>query len=117
MESLAVYRKTARSRAQRTAQARHQRREKAWEAARKAASFLKARYGATRVVVFGSLTQADRFHLRSDIDLAAWGVRVDDYFDAVAKMLDIGGDIEINLVAAEKCRPYLLKAIEQGTEV
>ncbi len=34
MESLAVYRQTARERARRTAQARRQRREKAWEVPR-----------------------------------------------------------------------------------
>ncbi|OGO47037.1 MAG: hypothetical protein A2W37_09955 [Chloroflexi bacterium RBG_16_63_12] len=117
MEPLAVYRQTARERAQRTAQARRQRREKAWEVARAAAALLKSRYHATRVVAFGSLPQADRFHLWSDVDLAAWGLAPADYFDAVAKVLDIGGEIKVDLIMAEKSKPYLREAISQGTEL
>lgn len=117
MEPLAVYRQTARERAQRTAQARRQRREKAWEVARAAAALLKAHYHAERVVAFGSLTQPDRFHLWSDVDLAVWGLAPAEYFDAVAKALDIGGEIEVGLVMAEKCRPYLREIVEQGTEL
>lgn len=117
MESLSVYRQTARERAQRTAQACRQRHEKAWEVARAAAALLKLRYHATRVVVFGSLTQADRFHLWSDVDLAAWELAPADYFEAVAKVLDIGGEIEVDLVMTEKCKPYLREVVEQGTEL
>lgn len=117
MESLAVYRQTARERAQRTARACRQRREKAWEVARAAAALLKSRYDATRVVAFGSLTQTDRFHLWSDVDLAVWGLAPADYFVAVAKVLDIGGEIEVDLVMAEKCRPYVREVVEQGTEL
>jgi len=117
MESLAVYRKTARERAQRTAQARRQRHEKAWEVARAAAALLKSRYHATRIVAFGSVTQADRFHLWSDVDLAVWGLTPADYFEAVARVLEIGGEIKVDLIMAEKCKPSLREAIENGTEV
>ncbi len=117
MESLAGYRQTARERAQRTAQARRQRREKAWEVARAAAALLKSRYHAARVVAFGSLTQADRFHLWSDVDLAAWGLAPSDYFEAVARVLDIGGGIKVDLIMAEKCKPYLREVISKGTDL
>jgi len=117
MESLAVYRKTARERAQRTAQARRQRREKAWEVARAAAALLRSRYHAARVVAFGSLIQSDRFHLWSDVDLAVWGLAPADYFEAVARVLDIGGEIKVDLIIAEKCKPYLREIVEQGTEL
>jgi len=117
MESLAVYRQTARERARRTAQARRRRREKAWEVARAAAALLKSRYHAARVVAFGSLTQADRFHLWSDVDMAAWGLAPSDYFEAVARVLDIGGGIKVDLIMAEKCKPYLREAISEGTDL
>jgi predicted nucleotidyltransferase len=117
MESLAVYRQTARERAQRTAQARRQRREKAWEVARAAATLLKSRYHAARVVAFGSLIQSDRFHLWSDVDLAVWGLAPADYFEAVARVLDIGGEIKVDLIMVEKCKPILREAISKGTDL
>jgi predicted nucleotidyltransferase len=114
-------RETARERARRTASLRRQRREKAWETARAAAALLKSRYHATRVAAFGSLTQAERFHPWSDVDLAVWGIEPDDYFEAVARVLDvgteIGGSIKVDLIMAEHCKPYLREAIEQGVEL
>jgi predicted nucleotidyltransferase len=117
MESIAVYRQTARERAKRTALARQQRRKKAWEVARAAAALLKSRYRATRVVAFGSLTQSERFHLWSDVDLAVWGLAPADYFEAVAWVLDIGGEIKVDLIMAEKCKPFLREAISKGTDL
>jgi len=55
--------------------------------------------------------------LWSDVDLAAWGLAPADYFDAVAKVLDIGGEIKVDLIMAEKSKPYLREAISQGTEL
>lgn len=117
MDALAVMRETARKRARRTMAVRHQRRERAWEVARAAAALLKSRYHATRVVAFGSVTQADRFHPWSDLDLAVWGIAPVDYFEAVARVLDVGGEIKVDLIMAERCRPYLQEAIAQGTQL
>ncbi|HKZ69472.1 MAG TPA: hypothetical protein VJ020_05295 [Anaerolineales bacterium] len=112
-----ISRATVSERAQRTAEARRQRREKAWEAALTVAALLKSQYRATRVVVFGSLTDADQFHLWSDVDLAVWGLSPSDYFEAVARVLDVGGEIRVDLIMAERCKPYLLKAIEEGKDL
>ena len=60
------------------------RREEAWGVARAAATVLRARFGATRVVVFGSLTRPAQFTRWSDIDLAAWGIPADHSYQAVA---------------------------------
>jgi predicted nucleotidyltransferase len=117
MESLAVYRKTAREHARHVALARRQRRERAWEIARAAATLLKTHYQAARVVVFGSLIQPDRFHLWSDVDLAVWGLSPTDYFEAVARVLDVGGEIKVDLIMAEKAKPYLHEAIAQGADL
>jgi len=117
MDTLVIYRETARERVRRTTSAIQQRREKAWNAARTAAELLKTRYQATRVVVFGSITQAERFHLWSDLDLAAWGLPPGDYFEAVARVLDVGGEIKIDLIMAERCKSFLQEEIESGVDL
>ncbi|MFH0725844.1 MAG: nucleotidyltransferase domain-containing protein [Pseudomonadota bacterium] len=45
----------------------------AWPLVRVAAKILKQKFGARKVVVFGSLLKKDRFSPWSDIDLAVWG--------------------------------------------
>lgn len=114
MSTLTAMREGARERAREMAGARQRRWEKAWEVARMAAALLKSRYHATRVVVFGSLTEAERFHPWSDVDLAVWGIAPEDYFEAVAQVLDVGGEIKVDLVLGARCKPCLREAIEQG---
>ena len=117
MDGLVAYRETARERARHTASAQRQRREKAWEVARAAATLLRSRYRASRVVAFGSLIEPDRFHLWSDVDLAVWGMSPADYFEAVARVLDVGGQIKVDLIQAERCKPFLREALEHGVEL
>jgi predicted nucleotidyltransferase len=96
-----------------------ERRAAAWEAARAAAALLRERYGATRVVVFGSLARGD-FTLGSDIDLAAWDVAPQRYFEAVSFLLDLGADMggaaggfRIDVVAPEVAPAPLRREIER----
>ena len=92
--------------------------ERAWELARQAAKLLKENYGATRVVVFGSLTHLNCFNKWSDVDIAAWGISPEDTFRAMGAMTDISKDIEINLVDIDTCRATLRAIIEcEGKEV
>jgi predicted nucleotidyltransferase len=85
---------------------------------------LKERYGATRVVVFGSLARGD-FTLGSDIDLAAWDVDPKRYYEAVARILDLGQDVvdpgggfRIDVLPAEDVFAPLLATIQRdGVEV
>jgi predicted nucleotidyltransferase len=109
----AVYYATALKRRQ---QARHrleQRRNRAWQLAHQAARLLKERFGATRVVLFGSLARHEGFSLWSDVDLAAWGLRPDKTFRAVLAVMELDPEIEINLVDMAACRPELRAVIEQ----
>lgn len=117
MDSISAYRETALKRSEQLEKARVQRRTKAWEVARNAATLLKSRYHATRVVAFGSLTQADRFNPWSDVDLGVWGVLPADYYEAVAYVLDVGGEIKVDLIRAERCKPFLKEALEQGVDL
>jgi predicted nucleotidyltransferase len=108
---LKIYRKTAHKREAEFRLQLEARRQRAWVIARQAATILKEKFGASRVVVFGSLLYPERYHLGSDIDLAAWDVR--DYFRAVSCLLDIDPAFEFDLVPVEDARPGILDAIRK----
>jgi len=87
--------------------------ERAWEVARTAARLLRQKFGATRVVAFGSLAHRAWFTPWSDIDLAAWGIPPDAFYRAVAIVTGISPEFEVDLVASEDCRPTLCQVIER----
>ena len=91
------------------------RREDAWRVARVAAEMLKKRFGATRVVVFGSLAHKTVFTQWSDIDLAVWGIAPEEYYRAAGAAMDIGLEdgIRVDVVDAGDCGPQFLAEIEQ----
>ena len=86
------------------------RRERAWVLAQQSADILKKEFGASRVVLFGSLLHPELYHSRSDIDLAVWEVQ--HYFKAVARLIDLDPEIEVDLVPIEDARPGILVLIE-----
>ncbi len=97
-----------------------ERRERAWEVARTAADLLKTGYGATRVVVFGSLAQKTPFTPWSDIDLAVWGIDPEQYYSAVGAAMDMGLDsgIKVDLVDPQNCSKEFQADIEvDGIEI
>lgn len=110
-EEMQIYRRTAMRRQQAERQQVARRRERAWELARQAAARLKAEFGVERVMVFGSLTQADRFTQWSDIDLAVWGLNDQNWLRASAAAQV--GDIEVNVVDVATCKPAVLTTIDR----
>ncbi len=84
--------------------------------AERAARALAADSRVRLVFLFGSAADADVGEA-GDVDLAVWGIAPADYFEAVARVLDVGGEIKVDVVMAERCKPYLREAIEQGTEL
>ena len=112
-EEMAEYRTTARQRSAQEQKYAAQRLERAWEFARQAAGLLKEKFGATRVMVFGSLVHEGCFTRWSDVDIAAWGIHPEDTLRAIGAAMDVDSDIEINLVDVATCRPELLAAIER----
>ena len=88
------------------------RQDEAWGTARRIAALLRARYGATQVVAFGSIVHPERFDERSDIDLAVAGISPDAFFGAWAAA---GADcaFSLDLVDLRDCSPALRKLIEQ----
>jgi predicted nucleotidyltransferase len=117
-EEIAAYRRAARLRWERQKQELLRRRERAWHLVRRVAEFLRGQFGATRVVLFGSLVHAGCFTPWSDVDVAAWGIRPEDTFRAIGAVMDLEQEIKVDLVDVTACRPSLLAVIEQeGVEV
>ena len=84
--------------------------------AHKVAEELIKRFGAKRVVIFGSLARGD-FGKRSDIDLAAWGIPPADYFRAVAFVTGFASPWKIDLIDADDCSTSLGEVIlREGVE-
>ena len=94
------------------------RRNRAWEVARKAATILKERFGATRVLVFGSLAHGAWFTPRSDIDLWVDGIPDEKFFHAEADVEAVATGYKVDLVDSRECSPELLEQVEEeGVEL
>jgi len=87
-------------------------RARAMEISREAARILKKKYGATRVVLFGSLARSSMFATTSDIDLYAEGVPGIRFFEAEAEIEEIAKGFRVDLVETKECPPQLLREIE-----
>jgi predicted nucleotidyltransferase len=87
--------------------------EQAWKLARDVAFRLKTRYGAEKVIAFGSLLHRERFRGDSDIDIATSGIPPRRFFRAVYDVALGEKDFDIDIVDMEDCKPYIRQAIEQ----
>ena len=93
-----------------------QRQEEGWQVAREATRILKTEFGVKKVVLYGSMLNADEMTVHSDIDLAVWGLGKFDLFKAGAR-IEQGHDFEIDLVPIEIAKPHIIAGIEEGTEL
>lgn len=75
--------------------------QRAWQTAHKIAAMLYDDFGATKVAVFGSLVEKDSFSKWSDLDIAVWGIRNDEYFRAIWQAEGISGLFKIDLIDFE----------------
>ena len=127
MDKITRYSAEQRERWRRTAHARERerqrrladRRRRALASAIRAATSLKAAWGASRVVLFGSVAHGAWFHERSDIDLAAAGIPADQFWRAsVAAERAVDRDIELTLIPLETASEGLLDEIDKtGVEL
>jgi uncharacterized protein len=83
----------------------------AWEAAQEGAEILKSQFQAEKVVVFGSLLDRRLFHQRSDVDLAAWGIREEQYLMALSRLSNISSEISVDLIRVEEAPERLYQRI------
>jgi uncharacterized protein len=96
------------------------RRALAWKMARIASKILKEKYGAKKVVLFGSLTNEKRFTPWSDVDLSVSGLPPQDYYQAAGEILDLGlaKGIKIDVLDPADCPLRLKKRISnEGIEL
>lgn len=77
---------------------KEKRRQKALIKAKKAAKILKAKYKAEKVVLFGSVLDKDRFYMRSDVDLAVFGLKDELFYTAYAEVMNILSGFEVDLL-------------------
>ena len=88
------------------------RRQNGLKLAKEAAKLLKIQFGATQVILFGSLL-TNKFHETSDIDLAVNGLPENRYFQAVGYLLGLG-EFEFDLVEISQAHPEIARAIAKG---
>lgn len=111
-EAMAAYKATATRRWRKKEEDLSRRRRHALKLAEQAALFLRAEYGVTDVILFGSLAHGHWFTATSDVDLAVYDVPKNEYFAAVARLQDLSPEFEIDLVDLRNCDPAFRKAIE-----
>lgn len=93
-------------------QRRLDRHRRAMQAARKAAGVLRERFGVQRVRAFGSLLRPEKFHLRSDIDLAIEGLDPMQLLKAWSAASAVAPEFQFDLVTPEECRPVIWGVVE-----
>lgn len=117
-EQMAEYRASYKKRQEAERQKLDERFERAWEVARRGADLLRSQFKAEKVVVFGSLTNRELFHIRSDIDLAVWGLSDEQHWRALGMMLDLSPEFTVDLVSLVDASESLRQAIErEGVEL
>jgi len=110
--AITVYQRAARDREERRQRALAERLRRAETVARSAAQVLKEQFGATAVILFGSVAHGMGFHADSDIDLAAAGIAPADFWRAWAALDAIDLSFEINLIAVEEATALLKTILE-----
>jgi predicted nucleotidyltransferase len=78
---------------------------------RRAAALLRSRFGAQRVVLFGSLAHAAWYSPESDVDLAVEGIAGADFWKAWAEVERVIGGRRIDLVDLATASDSLHQAI------
>lgn len=83
-------------------------RAEAWEVAQRCIALLKERFGATRVILFGSVVGEGTWHAGSDIDLAEEGIKPEEFFKAYSALRNaMPRGLDVDLVALESAYPEM----------
>jgi predicted nucleotidyltransferase len=91
------------------------RRQKALDIAEECAELLKRRFGATRVLPFGSVLGEAPWHEASDLDLAVEGLSSEALWEAEKELEAIVPSwLEVNLVPLERAYPEVRARILRG---
>jgi predicted nucleotidyltransferase len=88
-------------------------RERILRQVQKAATLLKAEFGAERVVLFGSMAHEAWYVPDSDVDLAVDGLRADSYWRAWQALEEVIQDRPVDLIDLESASESLRKSIDR----
>jgi len=90
-------------------------RSSAMDRAKRVADCLKKKYGASRVVLFGSLVRKRYLHERSDIDLLVEGLKKYELLRAGFEASNIAKPFNVDLIPYSIADPSIIKiANEEG---
>lgn len=112
-ETFKSYQLAHRERQHRIDQQIQSRFEQAWKVAHMASDLLKNDFRATKVAVFGSLTQRDLFHPHSDVDLAVWGIDERYLFRVIGILQSLDPSISVDLIFYDDASPRMKETIER----
>ncbi|MFN0145713.1 MAG: nucleotidyltransferase family protein [Dehalococcoidia bacterium] len=116
-EEMAEYRAAYRRRLAEAEERRARLELRARALASEAAGVLRERFGATRVLLYGSLARG-QFLVGSDIDLVAWGIDSDRWLDVVGVGMELGREVEMSVALAQMMRPGVLtEALQDGVDL
>ncbi|MGB2923715.1 MAG: nucleotidyltransferase domain-containing protein [Limnothrix sp.] len=86
--------------------------------ANKAIYLLQKKYQASKVLLFGSLTETEKVRRNSDIDLAVWDLDDQDYYQALGDLQDLSDSFLFDLIQFESAQSSLqTKIIQSGLSV
>lgn len=86
---------------------------RAWDTAAQIAAMLYQDFDASRVAVFGSLAEREWFTAFSDIDIVAWGIPKDIYWDAYGKVVHFDAAFNIDFVLFEATQGLFRERLQQ----
>ena len=86
--------------------------QRAWETAHRLATVLYRDFGATKVAVFGSLTEYGRFTKESDIDIAVWGLSDVQCRDAHSEITNLCREFNIDLINFEESTGHFRNRVQ-----
>jgi predicted nucleotidyltransferase len=87
------------------------RRQTAWADAQKISAYLRTQFGATQVLVFGSLIDTGLFDGHSDIDIAVRGIPAPQFFQAVTEIMSVSQTFSVDLIDLDTCSETLRQII------
>lgn len=85
----------------------------AWQIVQQIAVLLRDRYRAKQIIVFGSLTDKERFTRYSDIDLAISGLTSQSFYQALDAIEFFACDFKVDLVNLDRCRHAIAERINR----
>ncbi|HGE70722.1 TPA: nucleotidyltransferase domain-containing protein [Candidatus Poribacteria bacterium] len=75
-------------------------------------STLALKYGFSKVYIFGSVTKKGRFRDESDVDIAVFDLKDENFFQLMGEVSNLIGR-EVDLYQMEKINGFLKKRIEE----